>query len=63
MMINIIDFLDFFGIVENAELLGVWYPRVVAVMSCVVPTAYIIITLCIIYFILKSIWGMLANVR
>ena len=45
-------------VIEN---MGNWYPRVLAVMSCVIPAMYILFTFTTVCIILGCIWKLVTK--
>lgn len=55
-MFTIENIMDMFLTEPVIESMGNWYPRVLAVMSCVIPTAYILFTFATVCIILGCVW-------
>lgn len=55
-MFTVESVMDMFLTETVIENMGNWYPRVLAVMSCVIPTAYILFTFVIVSIILACVW-------
>lgn len=55
-MFTVEHIMDMFLTDTVIENMGNWYPRVLAVMSCVIPTAYILFTFVIVAIILACVW-------
>lgn len=60
-MFEVQDILDFFLSPELVDTMGNWYPRVVAVMSCVIPTMYLAFCMVCVVMILACIWRLTAK--
>lgn len=60
-MFEVQDILDFFLSPELIDSMGNWYPRVVAVMSCVIPTMYIAFCMVCAVMLLACIWRLTAK--
>lgn len=55
-MFTVENIMDMFLTETVIENMGNWYPRVLAVMSCVIPTAYILFTFVVVAIILACVW-------
>lgn len=60
-MFTVEDILSYFLTENIVETLGNWYPRVCAVMSCVIPFMYISFTMISVAFIAYSLWRWLVR--
>lgn len=60
-MFEVQDILDFFLSPDLIDTMGNWYPRVVAVMSCVIPTMYIAFCMICVVMLLACIWRLTAK--
>jgi len=60
-MFTVQDVMDLFLTETVIESMGNWYPRVLAVMSCVIPTLYILFTLVTVVIILGCIWKLVTK--
>lgn len=55
-MFTIESIMNMFLTEQVIDDMGNWYPRVLAVMSCVIPTAYILFTFVTVCIILGCVW-------
>lgn len=55
-MFTVESIMDMFLTETVIENMGNWYPRVLAVMSCVIPTCYVLFTFITVFVILACIW-------
>lgn len=55
-MYEVQEILDFFISSEMVEGMGNWWPRVIAVMSCVIPTMYLLFAMVCVILLLVSIY-------
>jgi hypothetical protein len=55
-MYTVQNILNMFIDSELQETMGNWYPRVCAVMSCVIPTMYIAFIMVCVAFCLYALW-------
>lgn len=55
-MYEVQEILDFFISSEMVESMGNWWPRVIAVMSCVIPTMYLLFAMVCVILLLVSIY-------
>lgn len=60
-MFTIENIMDMFLTESIVESMGNWYPRVLAVMSCVIPTAYILFTFITVGIILACVWKVITK--
>lgn len=60
-MFTVEEIMNFFVSQEIIEAMGNWWPRVLAVMSCVIPTIYIAFTFVSVLYVLYSIWRVLSK--
>lgn len=60
-MFTVQDVMDLFLTETVIENMGNWYPRVLAVMSCVIPTLYILFTFVTVAIILGCIWKLVCK--
>lgn len=60
-MFTVETIMDMFLTETVVEDMGNWYPRVLAVMSCVIPTAYILFTFITVGIILACVWKVIAK--
>lgn len=60
-MFTVQDVMDLFLTDTVIENLGNWYPRVLAVMSCVIPTLYILFTFLTVSIILGCVWKLVCK--
>lgn len=60
-MFTVESILDFFLTEPIIEIMGNWYPRVIAVMSCVIPTMYIAFTFVSVLYLLYAVWRILSK--
>lgn len=60
-MFTVESILDFFLTDTIIESMGNWYPRVIAVMSCVIPTMYIAFTFVSVLYLLYAVWKILSK--
>lgn len=60
-MFTVESILDFFLTDTIIESMGNWYPRVIAVMSCVIPTMYLAFTFVSVLYLLYSVWKILSK--
>lgn len=61
-MINVQNLLDLFLTDKIIEDMGNWYPRVVAVMSCVLPTMYIAFSMACVFTLFWALWKLVSGV-
>lgn len=55
-MYEVQEILEFFISSEMVETMGNWWPRVIAVMSCVIPTMYLLFAMVCVIMLLVSIY-------
>ena len=55
-MYEVQELLEFFISAEYIESMGNWWPRVIAVMSCVIPTMYITFAMVCVILLLVSLY-------
>lgn len=55
-MFTVENIMDLFLTETVINNMGNWYPRVLAVMSCVIPTLYILFTFVVVCIILACVW-------
>lgn len=55
-MYEVQEILEFFISSEMVESMGNWWPRVIAVMSCVIPTMYLLFAMVCVIMLLVSIY-------
>ena len=60
-MFTVEDLMDLFLTPTIIESMGNWYPRVLAVMSCVIPTMYILFTFVTVAIILGCVWKLVTK--
>lgn len=60
-MFTIESIMDMFLTETVIESMGNWYPRVLAVMSCVIPAMYILFTFVTVCIILGCIWKLVTK--
>jgi hypothetical protein len=60
-MFTVQDVMDLFLTETVIESMGNWYPRVLAVMSCVIPTLYILFTFVTVAIFLVCIWKLVTK--
>ena len=53
--------LNYFLTPDIIEVMGNWYPRVVAVMSCVIPTLYLLFIMVTVVIILACVWRLICK--
>ena len=60
-MYKVQDILDFFISAEMVETMGNWWPRVVAVMSCVIPFMYTLFAMVCVLLLLVSVYRLVGK--
>lgn len=60
-MFTVESIMDLFLTESVIESMGNWYPRVLAVMSCVIPAMYILFTFFTVAAILVMIWKVICK--
>lgn len=55
-MFTVQEIMDLFLTESVIEAMGNWYPRVLAVMSCVIPFAYLLFGFALSLLLLYGIW-------
>lgn len=60
-MINVENLLNLFLTEKIIEDMGCWYPRVLAVMSCVLPTMYVCFSMACVLVLFWSIWKLVSG--
>lgn len=55
-MYEVQEILEFFISPEMIESMGNWWPRVIAVMSCVIPFMYLLFAMVCVILLLVSIY-------
>lgn len=60
-MYEVQEILDFFISQEMVETMGNWWPRVVAVMSCVIPFMYILFAMVCVILLLFSVYRLVGK--
>ena len=55
-MFTVEQIMDLFLTENVIESMGGWYPRVLAVMSCVIPFTYILFTMFTVVLLLYGLW-------
>lgn len=55
-MFTIEEIMNLFLTESIIEALGNWYPRVLAVMSCVIPFSYLCFGFCLALLLLYGVW-------
>lgn len=60
-MFTVEDVMNLFLTSTVIENMGNWYPRVLAVMSCVIPTLYILFTFVTVGIILGCVWKLVCK--
>lgn len=60
-MYTVEDLMNFFVSQNVIDSMGNWYPRVLAVMSCVIPTLYILFTFATVCIILSCVWKLVCR--
>lgn len=60
-MYTVEDLMNFFVSQNVIDSMGNWWPRVLAVMSCVIPTLYIVFTFTTVCIILACIWKLVCR--
>lgn len=61
-MINVENLLNLFLTPSIIESMGGWYPRVIAVMSCVVPTMYVAFSMLCVFSLLLAVYKLVSGV-
>lgn len=60
-MFTVEDIMKFFVSDTIIDSMGNWWPRVLAVMSCVIPALYITFTFATVCIILACIWKLVCR--
>lgn len=60
-MYEVSEILSFFISADMVETMGNWWPRVIAVMSCVIPTMYIAFAMICVIMVLSCVWRLTAK--
>lgn len=60
-MFTVEDIMNLFLSETVIENMGNWYPRVLAVMSCVIPAMYICFTFVTVCIILACVWKLVCR--
>lgn len=60
-MFTVEDILSLFVSQNVIESMGNWWPRVLAVMSCVIPAMYVCFTFVTVCIILACIWKLVCK--
>lgn len=60
-MFTVEEIMNLFLSETIIETLGNWYPRVIAVMSCVIPFTYLLFAMFCVLFLLYSVYRLLAG--
>ena len=60
-MYTVEDLMSFFVSQNVIDSMGNWWPRVLAVMSCVIPALYIVFTFTTVCIILACIWKLVCR--
>lgn len=60
-MYTVQNILNMFIDSDLQETMGNWYPRVCAVMSCVIPTMYIAFVMVCVSFCLYALWRFISK--
>lgn len=55
-MFTVQEIMDLFLTESVIESMGNWYPRVLAVMSCVIPFSYLLFGFALVLLLLYGIW-------
>lgn len=55
-MFTVEEFMDLFLSETIIETMGNWYPRVIAVMSCVIPFSYLCFGFALSLLLLYGVW-------
>lgn len=55
-MFTVEELMNLFLTESIIEAMGNWYPRVLAVMSCVIPFAYLLFAFSLVYLLLYGLW-------
>lgn len=60
-MFTVEDILNLFLTPSIIESMGNWYPRVIAVMSCVIPFTYLVFCMVLVFIILLGLWKLVTG--
>lgn len=55
-MYTVEEIMDLFLTETIIEIMGNWYPRVLAVMSCVIPISYLLFGFALALLLLYGVW-------
>lgn len=60
-MYTVEELMNFFVSQNVIDGMGNWWPRVLAVMSCVIPALYIVFTFATVCIILACVWKLVCR--